>query len=156
MIIGNLGSDPEIRDSKGAKIVKFSVATSEEWMNKEAGKKFSRTDWHRVVVFNPQLVDITSKYLKKGSLVYIRGKLRPSSWVDDTGQKRTTVEIEMLDLKMFPRGEGFGEKYEDNGYSSDQYDDYASGNSGPYPHEDTGNGPNSHNTRDEQDIDIPF
>ncbi len=111
VIIGNLGKDPEIKDAQHGKIAKFSVATSEEWMNKESGKKFSRTDWHRVAVFNPQLVKIVEQYLKTGSLVYIRGRLRPTSWTDDMGQKRTTVEVEMIDLKMFSRGgESSGEE----------------------------------------------
>ncbi|QEK37923.1 single-stranded DNA-binding protein [Candidatus Cytomitobacter indipagum] len=148
MIIGNLGNDPEVRDGKGTKIAKFSVATSEEWMNKESGKKFSRTDWHRVAVFNPQLVDIASKYLKKGSLVYIRGRLRPSSWVDDAGQKRTTVEVEMMDLKMFPRSDSFGGS-EDYGSSESSYSEAKSSYSEEGSEQSS---PEQNNT----DIDIPF
>ncbi|QEK38587.1 single-stranded DNA-binding protein [Candidatus Cytomitobacter primus] len=149
MIIGNLGNDPEIKEGKSSKIAKFSVATSEEWMNKESGKKFSRTDWHRIAVFNPQLVDIASKYLKKGSLVYIRGRLRPTSWVDDMGQKRTTVEVEMVDLKMFGSRNDSSEQYDDG---NSEYGSSFNAQSSE-PSESNNNMPFD---KQESDIDIPF
>ncbi len=151
MIIGNLGKEPEIKSRDGGgKIAKFSVATSEEWMNKESGKKFSRTDWHRIAVFNPQLVDIVEQYLKKGSLVYIRGRLRPSSWTTDDGQKRTSVEVEMIDLKMFSRGS-------ESSFESDGQNNWASNTSDNSTSNWGGNDESGSTTSSsDENNDIPF
>ena len=76
ILLGRLGGDPEIRVSQdGNKIAKFSLATSENWKDKSTNEKKERTEWHKVVIFSPGLADITEKYLKKGSLIYLEGQI---------------------------------------------------------------------------------
>ena len=93
-LIGNLGRDPEVRNSNdGMKIVQLSVATSESWKDKVTGERKDKTEWHRVVVFNDRIADICEKYLKKGSKVYIEGQLQTRKWTDQQGQEKYTTEI---------------------------------------------------------------
>ncbi|MBL0690273.1 MAG: single-stranded DNA-binding protein [Alphaproteobacteria bacterium] len=93
-IIGNLGGDPEIRSTKdNLQIASFSVATSENWIDKSSGERRDKTEWHRVVVFIPGLVGVIEKYLKKGMKVYIEGSMRYRQWTDDAGTKRTSSEV---------------------------------------------------------------
>ena len=76
ILLGRLGADPEIRMSQdGKKIAKFSLATSESWKDKQSGEKKEKTEWHKVIIFSSGLADITEKYLKKGSLIYIEGQI---------------------------------------------------------------------------------
>jgi single-strand DNA-binding protein len=92
-LIGNLGDDPEIRIMQsGDKVCNLSIATSETWRSKETGEKNTRTQWHRVVVFNPGIVKVCEQYLKKGSKVYLSGSIETRSW-DQDGQKRYATEI---------------------------------------------------------------
>lgn len=95
ILVGNVGRDPEIRFAQdGQKIVNFSVATSESWKDKVSGERQDRTEWHRVVVFNPNLADVVEKYVKKGSKLYIEGQLQSRKWQDQaSGQERTTTEV---------------------------------------------------------------
>ena len=75
-LIGNLGRDPEVRNTAdGMKIVQLSIATSETWKDKNSGERKEKTEWHRVVIFNDRLADVAEKYLRKGSKVYIEGQL---------------------------------------------------------------------------------
>jgi single-strand DNA-binding protein len=103
LIIGNLGRSPETAYlQNGTAVTKFSVATSESWKDKETGEKQSRAEWHKIVTFN-KLAEICATYLKKGSKVYIEGKLRTNKWEKD-GQPHYTTEIvadnmQMLDSK---------------------------------------------------------
>ena len=93
ILVGNLGKDPEVKHSQdGNKIVTFNVATSETWKDK-SGEKKDRTEWHRVVIFNPSLADVAEKYLHKGSKVYLEGQLQTRRWEDNNGQERYTTEI---------------------------------------------------------------
>ena len=93
IIVGNLGNDPEIRYSNnGAAIANISVATSESWKDKNSGERQERTEWHRIVLFN-RLGEIAGEYLKKGSKVYIEGKLQTRKWQDQSGQDRYTTEV---------------------------------------------------------------
>ena len=94
-IIGNLGKDPEIKSfQNGGKVANLTVATSESWKDKESGERKERTEWHRVVIVNPGLVDVAQKYLKKGAKVYIEGRLETRSWKDkESGKDRYTTEI---------------------------------------------------------------
>lgn len=99
IIVGNLGKDPEVRNSAaGQKIVNFSVATSDVWKDK-SGQKQEKTEWHRVVIFNPNLAEIASKYLHKGSKVYIEGALQTRKWTDNSGQDKYTTEIVISSYK---------------------------------------------------------
>lgn len=94
-IIGNAGKDPEIRTSEktGNKIASFSVATSETWTDKTTGEKKETTEWHRITVFNQNLVGIIEQYVKKGSKLYLSGKLKTRKYTDNNGVERYTTEI---------------------------------------------------------------
>jgi single-strand DNA-binding protein len=94
ILIGNVGRDPETRMSQdGAKIVNFSLATSESWKDKVSGEKKDRVEWHRIVVFNPNLAEICEKYLHKGSRVYVEGQLQTRKWKDQAGVEKYTTEV---------------------------------------------------------------
>lgn len=94
ILVGNLGRDPEVRHSpEGGKIVTLSVATSESWKDKATGERRDRTEWHRVVVFNDKLAEVSEKYLKKGSKVYLEGQLQTRKWTDQQGQEKYTTEV---------------------------------------------------------------
>ena len=100
ILIGNLGRDPEMRHSQaGAAIANIAVATSESWKDKNTGENQERTEWHRVVMFN-RLGEIAGEYLKKGSKVYIEGKLQTRKWQDKQGQDRYTTEIVANEMQM--------------------------------------------------------
>jgi single-strand DNA-binding protein len=111
ILIGNLGSDPEIRNlENGAKVAQFSIATSETYKDKD-GNKQEQTEWHRIVVWRA-LADIAESYLKKGSKVYLEGKLRTRSWTtkENTTQYTTEIigdKIQMLDRREGPSGGNF-------------------------------------------------
>jgi single-strand DNA-binding protein len=93
-LIGNLGKDPEVRSTQtGDKVCSFSVATSDSWKDKATGDRKQRTEWHRVVIWNPGLVEIAEKYLKKGSKVYIEGRNSTREWTDKNGVKRESTEV---------------------------------------------------------------
>jgi single-strand DNA-binding protein len=94
LLIGHLGADPEIRaTTAGKKVATFSVATSERWRDKASGERREKTEWHRVVVFNENIVGVVEKYLKKGSAVYLEGQLGTRKWTDQAGTERYTTEI---------------------------------------------------------------
>ena len=94
-LIGNLGSDPEIKAMQnGDKIVNLSIATSDRWKDKSTGEQRERTEWHRVVIFNDALGRIAEQYLKKGSTIYIEGQLQTRKWTDQqSGQEKYTTEV---------------------------------------------------------------
>jgi len=93
-LIGNLGKDPDIRATQsGDKIANLSLATSESWKDKQSGEKRERTEWHRVVIFNPHLAEVAEKYLAKGSKVYVEGQLQTRKWTDQQGVEKYTTEI---------------------------------------------------------------
>lgn len=94
ILVGNLGRDPEVRSTQdGAKIVSLSLATTEMWKDKATGERKDRTEWHRVVVFNPALADVCEKYLHKGSRIYLEGQLQTRKWQDQSGADRFTTEV---------------------------------------------------------------
>ncbi len=94
MMIGRLGRDPEVRTTNGGnRVVTFSLATSETWRDKATGERKERTEWHNVVIFNDALGKIAEQYLKKGSPVYLEGKVRTRQYEDRDGQPRKTTEI---------------------------------------------------------------
>jgi single-strand DNA-binding protein len=99
IIIGNLGQDPEVHTTAaGATISNISVATSESWNDKQTGDKVEKTEWHRIVFFN-RLAEVVAQYLKKGSSVYVEGKLQTRKWEKD-GIDRYTTEIVANKLEM--------------------------------------------------------
>lgn len=100
IIIGRLGQDPEIRYFQdGTAVANFSVATSEEWKDKESGEKRERTEWHRIVAFK-RLAEICGQYLSKGRQVYIEGRIQTREWEDRDGNKRYTTEIVASTMQM--------------------------------------------------------
>lgn len=100
ILVGNLGRDPEIRQTTGGTaIANIAVATSEAWTDKASGERRESTEWHRVVLFN-RLGEIAGEYLKKGAQVYIEGRLKTRKWQDKGGQDRYTTEIVASELQM--------------------------------------------------------
>lgn len=104
MLIGNLGKDPEVRTTpQGAKVASFSIATTESYTDK-SGTKHDKTEWHNVVLWRG-LAEITEKYLRKGSMVYVEGKLQTRSWDDkQSGGKRYATEVVVDNLVMLGGG----------------------------------------------------
>ena len=93
ILIGNLGGDPDVRFTpNGSAVANLNVATSESWTDKNTGQRQDRTEWHRVVVFG-KLAEICQQYLRKGSKVYLEGKLQTRKWQDQQGQDRYTTEV---------------------------------------------------------------
>ena len=119
MLIGRLGQDPEVRSTQdGRSLCTFSLATSENWNDKNTGEKREKTEWHRVVVFNEGLVNIIQQYVKKGSNVFIEGQLQTRKWEDKDGIEKYTTEVvlqgfnspfKMLDSKNSGSSENFSQ-----------------------------------------------
>ena len=94
ILVGNLGRDPEVRNTQdGSKIVNLALATSETWNDKASGERKERTEWHRVVIFNDRVADVAERFLKKGAKIYVEGSLQTRKWTDQGGQERYTTEI---------------------------------------------------------------
>jgi single-strand DNA-binding protein len=130
ILVGNLGRDPEIRNTQdGTKVANLSLATSENWRDKNTGERKERTEWHRVVVFNERLVDVIEKYVKKGSKLYIEGALQTRKWTDNTGAEKYTTEVVLQrfrgELTMLDGARGGG-----GGIGGSSPDDMGSGGSG--------------------------
>ena len=93
-ILGHLGRDPEVRSfQNGGKVCNLRIATSEQWKDRATGEKRERTEWHSVAIFNEGLVRVAEQYLRKGSKLWIEGKLETRKWQDQSGQDRYTTEI---------------------------------------------------------------
>ena len=111
ILIGNLGVDPEVRYMpSGGAVTNIRMATAETWKDKQTGERQERTEWHRVVFFGP-LAEIAGEYLKKGSQVYIEGRLQTRKWQGQDGQDRYTTEIVANEMNMLggaPSGRGAG------------------------------------------------
>ncbi len=109
IIVGNLGQDPETRYMpSGSAVTNFTVATNESWKDKQTGEQKDRTEWHRVAMFN-RLAEIAAEYLRKGSQVYIEGKLRTRKWQGQDGADRYTTEIIADEMQMLGgRGDSGG------------------------------------------------
>ena len=100
LIIGNLGSDPEIKYTKaGDPVANLSIATSESWKDKNSGDLQEKVEWHRVVMFS-RLAEIAEQYLKKGSKVFVEGKLQTRKWQDQEGKDRYTTEVVAKEMTM--------------------------------------------------------
>ena len=94
ILVGNLGADPEIRYTQaGKKIANLRLATSETWKDRQSGERREKTEWHRVVIFNEGLANITEQYLKKGAKVYLEGQLQTRKWQGNDGQDRYSTEV---------------------------------------------------------------
>ncbi len=94
ILVGRLGKDPEVRSfQNGGKVVNFTLATSETWNDRASGERKEKTDWHNIVIKNDKIGEIAEKYLKKGSSVYIEGKIETRKWADQSGQDKYTTEV---------------------------------------------------------------
>jgi single-strand DNA-binding protein len=160
ILVGNLGRDPEIRSMQsGEEIAQLSVATSETWKDKASGERKERTEWHRVVIFNENLVKVAKSYLKKGSKLYIEGSLQTRKWTDKDGAEKYTTEVVLQrfrgELTMLDGREGGGGGG-GGGFSSGG-DDYGSGGGGGgAPGGGSRSGGGSPARRDDMDDEIPF
>ena len=109
ILVGNLGKDPETRYMPNGKAVtNFTVATSESWKDKQTGEQREQTEWHNIVMYD-RLAEIAAEYLKKGSQVYLEGKLRTRKWQDKEGKERYTTEIRADTMQMLGSRSGGGE-----------------------------------------------
>jgi single-strand DNA-binding protein len=121
VLVGNLGRDPEVRSTQqGSELCNLSIATSETWRDKGTGEKRERTEWHRVVIFNENLVRVAKDFLQKGRKVYIEGQLQTRKWQDQSGQDRYSTEIVLGrfrgDLQILDsRSQGGGGQMSDTG-----------------------------------------
>ncbi|MBA3035488.1 MAG: single-stranded DNA-binding protein [Desulfobacterium sp.] len=139
MLIGRLGKDPEIRyTTAGVAIANFTIATSDEWKDKESGDKKERTEWHRIVAF-AKLGEICGEYLSKGKQIYVEGRIQTRAWDDKDGNKRYTTEIVASDVQFLDK--------KDSGAS-----DRKGSNSNDAMYENSP-GPVRHDSKDD---DIPF
>ena len=155
ILVGNLGRDPEIRRTQdGRPIAQLSVATSENWRDKNTGERKEKTEWHRVVIFSEGLAKIAEQYLKKGSKVYLEGALQTRKWQDKDGNEKYTTEVvlqgfnstlTMLDGKGGGAGAGGGAE------SSEDF-----GSSGPAPSRERKPAMAGGGGRDDMDDEIPF
>ncbi len=143
ILIGNLGRDPEVRYSpSGAAIANVTLATSEGWKDKQTGELQERTEWHRIVFFS-RLAEIAGEYLRKGSQIYVEGRLQTRKWQDKEGQDRYTTEVVANELQMLGGRGGASTQTSD---ASSQFDQSQPSSPGkPAPKE-----------FDDFDDDIPF
>ena len=120
ILVGNVGKDPEIITTNGGtKIAKFSIATSENWRDKETGERKESTEWHNIVVFNDRLVEVVEKYVVKGKKVFVCGAQKTRSWDDkDSGKKRYATETVLAnfagELQLLSPSESRGAPSEDD------------------------------------------
>ncbi len=121
ILVGNLGRDPEIRSlNSGDRVANLSLATSENWRDRSSGEKRERTEWHRVVIFNDNLVKVAESYLRKGAKVYIEGALQTRKYTDQSGVEKYTTEVVLQkfrgELTMLDgRADGDGARDADSG-----------------------------------------
>jgi len=94
ILVGNVGQDPEVRQfQNGGQVCSFSLATSENWKDKNTGERRDKTEWHRVSIFSEGLIRVVQSYVKKGSKLYIEGQLETRKWQDKDGNDRYTTEV---------------------------------------------------------------
>ncbi len=149
ILVGNVGNDPEVRYMpNGNAVANVSVATSDTWKDKNTGEQQERTEWHRVVFFN-RLAEIVEQYVKKGSKLYIEGRLQTRSWEQD-GVKRYTTEIVANEMQMLDSRGGGGQ---DSNFGQSQPPQQSSGQSQP---QGQGGGGQAAPAFDNFDDDIPF
>ena len=99
ILIGNLGRDPEVRSlNDGSSVVNLSLATSESWKDKTTGERKEKTEWHRVVIFNENLIKVAQNYLKKGSKIYVEGQLQTRKWTINRGRTNIQQRLSCKDI----------------------------------------------------------
>ena len=156
ILVGNLGRDPEVKSMQdGRSMVNMSIATSENWRDRQSGERKERTEWHRVVIFNEKLAEVAQKFIRKGSKVYVEGQLSTRKWTDQSGQERYTTEVVM------PRFGGArtmldGRSGGEGGAPSGGMDDDMGGSAPPSGGGGGGGRPAARGGKAELDDDIPF
>ena len=167
MLIGNLGQDPEVRSfQNGGKVCNLRIATSENWKDRNTGERQERTDWHTVSIFSEGLIGVAERYLKKGSKVFVEGKLQTRKWQDQSGNDRYSTEVvlrgfdgtlTMLDGRG-GEGGGGGGGYSGGGGSGGGGGWQGGGGSGGGGQSGSGSGGNASGGSDYDDLDddIPF
>ena len=164
ILIGNLGADPEVRTfQNGGKVANLRIATSETWKDKNTGERREKTEWHTVAIFQEGLVRIAEQYLKKGSKVYIEGKLQTRKWQDQSGQDRYSTEVvlngydgtlTMLDGRSEGGGGNYGGGSGGGGYGGGSSGGGYGGNDGGYGGGSGGGAPSGGDSG--MDDEIPF
>lgn len=164
IIVGNLGRDPEVRSfQNGGKVCNLTVATSENWRDKNTGERRERTEWHRVAIFSEGLVRVAEQYLRKGSKVYIEGQLETRKWQDQNGQDKYSTEVvlrgfnstlTMLDGRSEGGGGGGGGGYDRGGDFGGGGDDRGGDDRGGSS--SGGGGSQGGGFRNDLDDEIPF
>ncbi|MBB3141587.1 single-stranded DNA-binding protein [Halomonas organivorans] len=136
ILIGNLGQDPEVRFTpSGTAVANLNLATTDTWTDRQSGQRQERTEWHRVVMFN-KLAEISQQYLRKGSRVYVEGRLQTRKWQDQNGQDKYSTEIVANDMQMLDSrsggdmGGGFGGPQQGGNYGQPQGGPQQGGNYG--------------------------
>jgi len=124
ILVGNVGNDPDIRSfNNGGKVANFSLATSESWRDKQSGEKREKTEWHRVAIFQDGLVGVVERYVKKGSKLYIEGKLQTRKWTDRDGNDKYTTEVVLQgfggNLTLLDSAGGGASRSSGGGYNQD-------------------------------------
>ena len=154
MLIGNLGKDPEVKTMQnGGKVCNLSVATSESWKDKASGERKEKTEWHRVVVFNENIINVCENYLKKGAKVFVEGQLETRKWTDASGAEKYSTEVVLRpyrgELTMLDSRGGAAGGTNDNGggFSERPQAQAAAGGGGQWQQQSKGN---------DFDDDIPF
>ena len=149
ILVGNLGADPEVRSfQNGGKVCNIRIATSETWKDRNSGERKERTEWHSVAIFSEGLAGVAERFLRKGSKVYVEGKLQTRKWQDQSGNDRYTTEVvlqgpsavlTMLDGAPGGGGQGGGfsggsgrSQGGDWGSSGGDYDDFGGGSGGGF------------------------
>ncbi|MBI3896758.1 MAG: single-stranded DNA-binding protein [Gammaproteobacteria bacterium] len=152
ILVGNLGKDPEVRYSpNGQAIANCTIATSESWKDKNTGEKQERTEWHRIVFFG-RLAEIAGEYLKKGSQIYVEGRLQTRKWQDKDGHDRYTTEVVATEMQRLGSRGGAGMPSEAPGEAMGSYE------SAPAPARTAGgsSGGSAKSSGADFDDDIPF
>jgi len=150
IIIGNLGRDPEVRSfQNGGKVCNLRIATSETWKDKNTGERRERTEWHSVAIFNENLARLAEQYLRKGSKVYVEGKLETRKWQDQNGQDRYSTEVV---LRPFGGELTFLDSREGGGGGGGSYGGQGGGQDGGQGGNQGGGAP----SRGIEDDEIPF
>ncbi len=145
ILIGNLGADPEMRYMpNGTAVANLRLATSDSWKDKSTGEQVERTEWHRVVLFQ-RLGEIAGEYLKKGSKVYIEGRIQTRKWQDKEGHDHYTTEIVGSDLQMLDSRSSGSASYNQGG-----------GNANVHPNASSNTGANTGGNTGNSQNDVPF
>ena len=166
ILVGNLGKDPEARSfANGGKVVSFSLATSENWKDRNSGERKEKTEWHNVSIFSEGLARVAEQYLRKGSKVYLEGQLETRKWQDQSGNDRYSTEVVLRNFNssmvlLDGRGEGGGGGGRSGGSS---FDDGGGFGSGGYSGSGGGGGSRGGQSRpqpaafdNDLDDDVPF